>query len=66
VNSPSGTLQIRVFSSLTVSFSLPMSPRRRQLLCLRKNLKMPTEITMLGAPIEKKLKTAKRDQDARA
>jgi len=26
VNRPSGTLQIRVFSSLTVSFSLPMSP----------------------------------------
>ena len=28
-NSPSGTLQIRVFSSLTVSFSLPMISRSR-------------------------------------
>src|SRR5437870_11889685 len=28
-NSPSGTLQIRVFSSLTVSFSFPMIPRNR-------------------------------------
>src|SRR4051794_27032743 len=28
-NSPSGTLQIRVFSSLTVSFSFPMISRSR-------------------------------------
>ena len=28
-NSPSGTLQIRVFSSLTVSFGLPMISRSR-------------------------------------